>query len=176
MGRKRVVRRVVHRRGKGRGISLPSRRALGEPRVKSQVMPSVDTQAVGGTSKSAGVKIVEVDDTEMQRKVEDEMMRQAGFRKLEVANWFIQKNRLAFVAFCGVRETPPYARVVKETEKAYLLEFPDVETFAKEESVGKLAKEEVISAVKNKKYGTITVWKANRRNTMWVPKAVVKFT
>jgi hypothetical protein len=43
-GRRRVLRRVRSgRRGKGGGISLPSRRASGEPRVKSQVMPSVDT-------------------------------------------------------------------------------------------------------------------------------------
>ena len=35
MGRKRVVRRVVHRRGKGRGISLPSRRLTQSEKKKS---------------------------------------------------------------------------------------------------------------------------------------------
>jgi hypothetical protein len=41
MGRKRVVRRVVHRRGKGRGISLPSRRASGEPATTMQALRAI---------------------------------------------------------------------------------------------------------------------------------------
>jgi hypothetical protein len=137
------------------------------------------TPARGVARSSAGVevKIVEVEDTEAQRKVEDEMMRQAGFRKLEIANWFIQKNQLAFMAFCGFSFKPDYARVVKETEKAYLLEFPRLESFSREESVKGLVEQGyiVLSAVKNKKYNVIYVWKTVHKDTVWIPKVAVKF-
>jgi hypothetical protein len=131
---------------------------------------------VGEMSDANFEKIVEVDDTEMQRKVEDEMMRRAGFQKVEIADWFIQKNRLAFMAFWGLKENARYARVVRETEKAYLLEFPSLESFSSEESVKKLAGDgncTILSAVKNKKYNMIWVWKTTHKDTMWIPKKAV---
>jgi len=82
------------------------------------------------------------------------------------------------MAFWGLKENARYARVVRETEKAYLLEFPSLESFGDEESVKKLASDgkcTILSAVKNKKYNMIWVWKTTHRDTMWIPKKVVRF-
>jgi hypothetical protein len=139
-------------------------------------MPGVDTPAEKAEGK---VKIVEVKDTEEQRRVEAEALREAGFHRVEIADWFIQKNQLAFMTFWGLKENARYARVVRETEKAYLLEFPRLESFSREESVEKLASDEkytILSAVKNKKYNMIWVWKTTHRDTMWIPKKAVRFS
>jgi hypothetical protein len=84
------------------------------------------------------------------------------------------------MAFWGLQERARYARIIKETEKAYLLEFPSLESFSDEESVKKLAsdgKYTILSAVKNKKYNMIWVWKTTSkpRDTMWIPKKAVRF-